>query len=62
MPLSPTHHLQAIAMHDVVSRAYISTFHGYEVTTEGDAFLLAFHDPFDAAAWCLCVQTALNGE
>eukprot|EP00891_Asterochloris_glomerata_P003988 jgi/Astpho2/3988/Aster-01159 len=26
---------------------------GYEITTEGDAFVLAFHDPSDAVAWCM---------
>ena len=35
-------------------------FYGYEVSTEGDAFLVAFHEPFDAVAWCLCVQLALH--
>jgi hypothetical protein len=37
-------------------------FYGYEVSTEGDAFLVAFHEPFDAVAWCLCVQLALHCE
>ncbi len=32
---------------------------GYEVTTEGDSFTIAFHDAFDATAWALHVQTAL---
>jgi len=32
------------------------------VSTEGDAFLVAFHEPFDAVAWCLCVQLALHSE
>ena len=34
-------------------------FYGYEVATEGDAFILAFHEPVDAVAWCLCTQHAL---
>lgn len=38
----------------------MTIFYGYEVSTEGDAFLVAFHEPFDAAAWCLCVQLALH--
>ena len=33
--------------------------YGYEVATEGDAFVLAFHCPLDAVAWCLSVQHAL---
>jgi hypothetical protein len=52
----------AIALHDRLLRSYISRFYGYEVTTEGDAFLVAFHDAFDAAAWCLTVQLALMCE
>lgn len=38
----------------------VPQFYGYEVSTEGDAFLVAFHEPFDAVAWCLCVQLALH--
>lgn len=38
----------------------MSKFYGYEVSTEGDAFLVAFHEPFDAVAWCLTVQLALQ--
>ncbi|KIY91819.1 hypothetical protein MNEG_16144 [Monoraphidium neglectum] len=38
----------------------MTRFYGYEVSTEGDAFLVAFHEPFDAAAWCLAVQIALH--
>ena len=52
----------AIALHDRLLRSYMGRFYGYEVTTEGDAFLVAFHDPFDAAAWCLTVQLALMCE
>lgn len=37
-------------------------FCGYEVQTEGDAFLVAFHEPFDAVAWCLATQLALHSE
>jgi class 3 adenylate cyclase len=29
------------------------------VTTEGDSFTVAFHEPFDAVAWALALQTAL---
>ena len=31
-------------------------YHGYEVCTEGDAFLVAFHTPEDACAFCVAVQ------
>ena len=33
--------------------------HGSEVCTEGDAFLVAFHTPEDACAWCVDVQQVL---
>lgn len=29
------------------------------MTTEGDAFIVAFHDPLDAIGWALHVQLAL---
>ena len=43
----------ATPLHDRIMRAKISHYNGYEVTTEGDAFILAFHDPADAVAWCM---------
>lgn len=29
---------------------------GFEVTTEGDSFTIAFHDAFDAVSWALAMQ------
>ncbi len=29
-------------------------------STQGDAFLISFHEPFDAVSWCLSTQLALN--
>ncbi|KAA6420956.1 MAG: adenylate cyclase [Trebouxia sp. A1-2] len=49
----------ATPIHDRIMRAKISHYNGYEVTTEGDAFILAFHDPADAVAWCMATQQAL---
>ena len=43
----------ATPIHDRIMRARISHYNGYEVTTEGDAFIIAFHDPADAVAWCM---------
>lgn len=43
----------ATPIHDRIMRAKISHYNGYEVTTEGDAFILAFHDPADAVSWCM---------
>jgi class 3 adenylate cyclase len=47
-------------LHDKLMRQMMSKFYGYEVSTEGDAFLVAFHDPVDAVAWCLATQLALH--
>eukprot|EP00775_Hariotina_reticulata_P012685 gene12685-12815_t len=52
---------QAVDQHDIVLRQFLGDFYGYEVTTEGDAFLVAFHDPTDAVCYCLAVQLALQG-
>ncbi|WIA33706.1 hypothetical protein OEZ86_006824 [Tetradesmus obliquus] len=51
---------EAVDLHDKVLRQYLSDFGGYEVTTEGDAFLVAFHDPAEAVGYCLTVQLALQ--
>lgn len=42
----------------VCSAAYNSP-RQLQVTTEGDAFIVAFHDPLDAVGWALHVQLAL---
>ncbi|CAG9463706.1 unnamed protein product [Pedinophyceae sp. YPF-701] len=57
---SPHEMATANSMHDAILRAYLARWHGYEVTTEGDSFLLAFHEPTDAIGWCLSVQQALH--
>jgi class 3 adenylate cyclase len=54
--------VQAVDLHDKVLRQYLADFAGYEVTTEGDAFLVAFHHPAEAVGYCLTVQLALQGE
>lgn len=52
---------QSIDIHDRIMRSQLSKFYGYEITTEGDAFLVAFHEPLDALAWCISLQYALLG-
>ena len=49
-----------LALHDEILRQLIETHNGYEVKTEGDAFMLAFARPKDAARWCLSAQEALH--
>ncbi|KAK9800253.1 hypothetical protein WJX73_007523 [Symbiochloris irregularis] len=51
--------LQAQAMHEKILRKLARKYHGYEVATEGDAFLMAFHVPLDALAWCAACQQAM---
>ena len=46
----------ATETHDRLIRSQLSRFHGYEIVTEGDSFLLAFHDPADAIAWAITIQ------
>ena len=47
---------KAIDVHDNVIRTQLGHFSGYEVMTEGDAFLMAFHDASDAIAWAIATQ------
>ena len=44
---------KALDTHDTVLRALLARYYGYEVTTEGDSFTMAFHDPVDAVSQAL---------
>ena len=48
--------MTAINLHDRIIRTQLAQYHGYEVSTEGDAFLLVFHEPSDAVAWAVACQ------
>lgn len=49
-------------LHDQIMRSLISRYCGHEVTTEGDSFIVAFHEAMDAVAWSLHLQVgALAG-
>lgn len=48
----------ATKVHDRIMRSKLASFHGYEVNTEGDSFLIAFHEPADAIAWAITMQQA----
>ena len=49
----------ATDIHDKLLRRLLPKYFGYEVHTEGDSFLCAFHEPMDAVRWALTVQHAL---
>ena len=49
----------ALERHDVIFRTLLARFRGYEVKTEGDAFMIAFFCVLDAVRWTLAVQEAL---
>ncbi|MBI4866048.1 MAG: AAA family ATPase [Candidatus Wallbacteria bacterium] len=49
----------AIALHNELFRARLVSHGGYEVKTEGDAFMVAFAAPAAALAWCLDCQLEL---
>ncbi|KAG2496557.1 hypothetical protein HYH03_005380 [Edaphochlamys debaryana] len=50
---------EAISVHHRVMREAVAALRGYESSTEGDSFLLAFHAPEDALGFCLRAQHAL---
>ena len=50
---------QASNIHDVLLRRLLPDHFGYEIITEGDSFLCAFHDAVDATRWALRVQAEL---
>ena len=55
----PTDMKKAQDIHDVIMRQCYANHSGYEITTEGDAFILAFHHPLDALAFALEAQLKL---
>ncbi|MBI2944610.1 MAG: AAA family ATPase [Candidatus Wallbacteria bacterium] len=50
---------EGIALHNRLMRESIRRRRGYEVKTEGDAFMVAFGSPGAAVAWCLEAQRQL---
>ncbi len=51
---------EALAVHDALLRATLADAGGYEVKTEGDAFMVAFAGAAEAVRWCLVVQEGLS--
>lgn len=50
---------RATHVHDAAIRRIMSKYFGYEVRTEGDSFLIAFHTAEDALGFCLGCQLEL---
>ena len=47
-------------LHNQLIRDSIQQFHGYEVKTEGDAFMVAFQDAIEAVQFCMDIQLKLH--
>jgi len=52
----------SLRAHDAVMRASLHRHGGYEVKTEGDAFMVAFAHPVSALEFCLEVQRELHAH
>eukprot|EP00667_Euglena_gracilis_P001809 EG_transcript_1810 len=50
---------EALAQHDNVFRTTLQTCNGFEIKTEGDAFMCAFGSAADCAKFCVAVQHRL---
>ena len=46
----------AVDVRDHAIRTQMARFNGSEISTEGDAFTIAFHDAADAVAWSIATQ------
>lgn len=49
----------AVKIHNSIMRRSLRNLGGYEVKTEGDAFMVSFHDVASALLWCLTIQIQL---
>lgn len=56
----PSAFASVLAIHHQVMRNCIEQSGGYEVKTEGDAFMVAFDDPVGAVKFCVSAQEALH--
>jgi len=50
----------ALALHHQILREQIASHNGYEVKTEGDAFMVAFSEPAEAVCFCAATQETLH--
>mmetsp|Transcript_39544 Transcript_39544/g.88481 ORF Transcript_39544/g.88481 Transcript_39544/m.88481 type:complete len:718 (-) Transcript_39544:152-2305(-) len=53
---------KAIKVHHNLMRSLALEYFGWELATEGDAFLLAFHDVYDAVSFALTFQNELMDQ
>jgi hypothetical protein len=51
-----------LQVHHNLMRSLALEYFGWELATEGDAFLLAFHDVYDAVSFALTFQTELMDQ
>eukprot|EP00026_Physarum_polycephalum_P001102 Phypoly_transcript_01103.p1 GENE.Phypoly_transcript_01103~~Phypoly_transcript_01103.p1 ORF type:complete len:774 (+),score=173.32 Phypoly_transcript_01103:1162-3483(+) len=51
--------MRSLTLHNEVLRTQMKRLGGYEVKTEGDAFMIAFSDPIHAVNFCLRTQADL---
>jgi len=49
-----------LEIHDGIIRTTLDQHQGYEVKTDGDAFMLAFHTPYNAVMFCVNSQMHLE--
>lgn len=56
---SPIAMRSAIKVHNSIMRRHLRIVGGYEVKTEGDAFMVSFPTPTAALIWCFRVQSSL---
>lgn len=56
---SPVAMRSAIKTHNMVMRRQLRLIGGYEIKTEGDAFMVCFPTATSALLWCFSVQSAL---
>lgn len=57
--LSPSVMRRSIDLHNKIMRGLIAVHFGWEVGSEGDAFVIAFHEVKDAAAFCIDLQLSM---
>lgn len=60
MKASPGITVKVLNMHNAIMRKAAHTHAGHAFEMEGDSWAVAFHDAFDAVAFCLQVQQALH--